>query len=58
MQLAELQQRICRSGAVERALETASRYVREALEDLACLPDCPERLALAEIALEIAERQS
>jgi geranylgeranyl pyrophosphate synthase len=57
-QLAELQQRICRSGAVERALETASRYVREALEDLAGLPDGPERFALAEIALEIAERQS
>jgi geranylgeranyl pyrophosphate synthase len=56
--LVELQRRISRSPAIDRALETASTFIREGLEDLACLPDCPERFALAEIALEIPERQS
>ena len=50
--------RICRSAAIERALETAGNFVREALEDLAGLPDCPERFALAEIALNIVERDT
>ena len=51
-------ERICRSVAIDRSLQTASGFVREALEDLACLPESPERFALAEIALEIVERQA
>ena len=50
--------RICRSAAIDRSLETASDFVRDALKDLACLPESPERFALAEIALEIVERES
>jgi geranylgeranyl pyrophosphate synthase len=50
--------RICRSAAIDRSLEMASDFIREALKDLAYLPDSPERYVLAEIALEIAERES
>ena len=54
--LKELVERICGSVAIDRSLETADGFVRETLEDLACLPVGPERFALAEIALEIATR--
>ena len=54
--LKKLVERICRSVAVDRSLETADGFIRETLEDLACLPVSPERFALAEIALEIATR--
>ena len=50
--------RICQGVAIDRSLQTADGFVREALEDLACLPESPERFALAEIALEIVERQA
>ena len=48
--------RIRCSEAINCSLETAKGFVREALEDLACLPAGPGRFALAEIALEIVER--
>jgi geranylgeranyl pyrophosphate synthase len=49
-------ERICRSRAIDRSLETAEGFVWEALEDLACLPESPERFALVEIALGIISR--
>jgi geranylgeranyl pyrophosphate synthase len=55
--LGDLVRRICRSAAIDRALETASGFIREALEDLACLPECPQRFALAKLALDITERE-
>jgi geranylgeranyl pyrophosphate synthase len=50
--------RIRRSTAIDRSLETARGFVREALEDLMRLPDGPERLALEEIAQSIVERNT
>jgi len=55
--LKRLIERICQSAAIDRALETASDFIREALEELACLPECPERFALADLALDIVERE-
>jgi len=50
--------RIRRSTAIDQSLETARRFVREALDDLTCLPENPERLALEEIARGIVERDT
>jgi geranylgeranyl pyrophosphate synthase len=50
--------RIRRSTAIDRSLETARGFVQEALEDLSRLPEGPERLALEEIARGIVERDT
>ena len=49
-------ERIRRSEATNLSLEMAHGFVREALDELACLPECPERFALTEIALDIVLR--
>ena len=49
-------ERIRRSEAANLSLEMAHGFIREALEELACLPECPERFALTEIALDIVLR--
>jgi geranylgeranyl pyrophosphate synthase len=46
------------STAIDRSLEIARGFIREALDDLMCLPDGPERLALEEIAWGIVERDT
>jgi octaprenyl-diphosphate synthase len=51
-----LVERIRRSEAANQALEMAHGFIREALDELACLPECPERFALTEIALDIVLR--
>jgi geranylgeranyl pyrophosphate synthase len=48
--------RIRRSEAINRSLEMAYSFIGDALDDLACLPEGPERFALAEIAREIVTR--
>ena len=45
------------SGAVDRALEEARRYVAQGLEALSPLPDTPERQALHELAEYVIQRQ-
>ena len=49
-------ERIRRSEAANLSLEMAHGFVREALDELACLPEGPERFALVEIALDIVIR--
>ena len=49
-------ERIRRSEATNQSIETAHTFVREALDELACLPECPERFALVEIALDMVIR--
>ena len=56
--IAGLVDHIRRSTAIDRSLETARGLVQEALKDLACLPEGPERLALEKIAWAIVERES
>jgi geranylgeranyl pyrophosphate synthase len=56
--IAGLVDRIRRSAAIDRSLEIARGFVREALEDLSRLPEGPERLALEEIARGIVERDT
>lgn len=56
--LARLIDRIRRGTSIERSLETAQSYVQEALNDLAFLPEVPERAALAELALSTITRDA
>ena len=49
-------EQIRRSEAINLSLETAHGFIREAMDELACLPECPERFALVEIALDIVLR--
>jgi geranylgeranyl pyrophosphate synthase len=46
------------SGAIQQAMEEARRYVDHALINLAKFPDCPERLALEDLAAYIVRRQN
>jgi geranylgeranyl pyrophosphate synthase len=48
--------RIRRSPAIDWSLEAARRFNLEALDALSCLPPCPERFALAELVMEMFER--
>ena len=49
-------ERIRRSEATNLSLEMAHGFIREALDELARLPERPERFALTEIALDIVLR--
>jgi len=51
--LQALVERIRRSEAANLSLEMAHGFIREALDELAGLPECPARFALVEIALDI-----
>jgi geranylgeranyl pyrophosphate synthase len=55
-ELKGLIERIRRSEATNQSLEMAHGFIRQALDELACLPECPERFALTEIALDIVLR--
>lgn len=46
------------SGAIERSMEEAGRFVDQALEILEHMPDCPERQALKDLTYYIIRRQS
>lgn len=56
--IGRLVDRIRRSSAIDRSLDSARGFIREALEDLRHLPEGPERVALEEIARGIVERDS